>query len=48
MSRTTIMAPDALLDEVRTVAREHGVSLGEEIRNALVTHARPRRGRRPR
>lgn len=47
MTRTTIMAPDDLLDEVRAMAQAHGVSLGEEIRQALVLHTRLRRRRRP-
>jgi hypothetical protein len=48
MSRTTIMAPDDLLDELRAMARERGVSLGQEIREALVLHTRLRSRRRPR
>ena len=35
MSRTTIMADDALLDELRAIAKDEGVSLGEVIREAL-------------
>ena len=34
MSRTTIMADDALLDELRAIAKEEGISLGEVIREA--------------
>ena len=35
MSRTTIMADDALLDELREIAEEEGISLGEVIRQGL-------------
>lgn len=47
MSRTTIMAPDELLDELRELARERGVSLGEVIREALELRARLGRSRTP-
>jgi hypothetical protein len=40
MSRTTIMADDGLLDRLRTIAKEEGVSLGEVIREALEWRAR--------
>ncbi len=43
MSRTTIMADDALLDELRAIAKEEGVSLGEVIRQGLEWRARTRR-----
>lgn len=43
MSRTTIMAPDDLLDQLRAIAKEEGISLGEVIRQALETRARARR-----
>ena len=43
MSRTTIMAPDDLLDELRTIAKQEGVSLGEVIRQALAWRVRTRR-----
>lgn len=43
MSRTTIMADDALLDELRGIARDEGVSLGEVIRQALEWRAGTRR-----
>ena len=33
MSRTTIMADDALLDELREIAAEEGISLGAVIRH---------------
>lgn len=46
MTRTTIMAPDDLLDELRAMAKDHGVSLGEEIREALAAHALLRGRRR--
>jgi hypothetical protein len=46
MTRTTIMAPDELLDELRAMAQANGVSLGEEIRQALVLHTRLRQRRR--
>ncbi len=32
MSRTTIMADDALLDQLRAIAKDEGISLGEVIR----------------
>jgi hypothetical protein len=42
MSRTTIMADDALLDQLRAIAKEEGISLGEVIREALEWRARLR------
>ncbi|GIU93684.1 MAG: hypothetical protein KatS3mg012_0141 [Gaiellaceae bacterium] len=47
MSRTTIMAPDDLLDRLRAIAREEGVSLGAVIREALEWRACQRRKRPP-
>ena len=47
MSRTTIMAPDDLLDELRRIAKEDGVSLGEVIRQGLELRAGERRRRPP-
>ena len=44
MSRTTIMADDALLDQLRAIAKEEGISLGEVIREALEWRARLPRG----
>ena len=35
MSRTTVMADDLLLDQLRAIARNDGVSLGEVIRQGL-------------
>lgn len=43
MSRTTIMADDALLDELREIAVEEGISLGEVIRQGLEWRAKTRR-----
>ena len=43
MSRTTIMAPDELLDQLRAIAKEEGVSLGEVIRLGLEWRVRTRR-----
>ena len=43
MSRTTIMADDALLDQLREIANEEGVSLGEVIREGLEWRAATRR-----
>ena len=43
MSRTTIMADDALLNELREIAHEEGVSLGEVIRQGLEWRAHTRR-----
>jgi hypothetical protein len=43
MSRTTIMADDALLDQLRAIAKDEGISLGEVIREALEWRARLRR-----
>jgi hypothetical protein len=43
MSRTTIMADDALLDELRKIAAEEGISLGEVIRQGLEWRAKTRR-----
>jgi hypothetical protein len=45
MTRTTIMAPDDLLDELRAIAKEEGVSLGEVMRQGLELRARSRRRR---
>jgi hypothetical protein len=46
MSRTTIMAPDDLLDRLRAIAMEEGMSLGEVIREGLEWRAKLR-GRPP-
>ena len=46
MSRTTIMADDKLLDQLRAIAKDEGISLGEVIRQGLELRARARR-RRP-
>lgn len=43
MSRTTIMADDALLDQLRAIADEEGISLGEVIRQGLEWRASTRR-----
>ncbi|WP_181813617.1 ribbon-helix-helix protein, CopG family [Gaiella occulta] len=43
MSRTTIMADEALLDELREIAKDEGISLGEVIRQGLEWRARGRR-----
>ena len=43
MSRTTIMADDRLLDELREIAEEEGISLGEVIRQGLEWRAKTRR-----
>ena len=43
MSRTTIMADDALLDELREIAAAEGISLGEVIRQGLEWRAKTRR-----
>ena len=43
MSRTTIMADDALLDELREIAADEGISLGEVIRQGLEWRATTRR-----
>jgi len=40
MSRTTVMVDDALLDELRAIAKEEGVSLGEVIRQGLEWRAK--------
>jgi DNA-binding transcriptional MocR family regulator len=42
MSRTTIMAPGDLLDRLREIAKEEGVSLGEVIREGLEWRAKLR------
>ena len=47
MSRTTVMAPDDLLDELRRIAKEESVSLGEVIRQALEWRAGQRLRRPP-
>ena len=46
MSRTTIMADDALLDRLREIAKEEGISLGEVIRQGLEWRAATHRRRR--
>ncbi len=43
MSRTTILADDKLLDELREIAAEDGISLGEVIRQGLEWRAKTRR-----
>jgi hypothetical protein len=43
MSRTTIMADDVLLDELRAIAKEENISLGEVIRQGLEWRASTRR-----
>jgi len=43
MSRTTIMADEALLSELREIAKDEGISLGEVIRQGLEWRARTRR-----
>jgi hypothetical protein len=43
MSRTTIMADDTLLDELRAIADEEGISLGEVMRQGLEWRAKTRR-----
>lgn len=35
MSRTTIMADDALLEQLRAIAKQEGISLGQVIRQGL-------------
>jgi hypothetical protein len=47
MSRTTIMAPNDLLDQLRAIASEEGLSLGEVIRQGLEWRAEQRRRRPP-
>jgi hypothetical protein len=42
MTRTTIMADDALLDQLRAIATEEGISLGEVIRQGLQWRAKLR------
>lgn len=44
MSRTTIMAPDDLLDRLRAIAKEEGVSLGDVIREGMEWRAKLRNG----
>jgi Ribbon-helix-helix protein, copG family len=39
MQRTTIMADDALLDRLRAIAREEGISLAEVIREGMELRA---------
>jgi len=43
MSRTTIMADDDLLVQLRAIARDEGISLGEVIRQGLEWRAKTRR-----
>jgi Ribbon-helix-helix protein, copG family len=43
MSRTTIMADDALLDQLREIAKDEGLSLGEVIRQGLEWRVKTRR-----
>lgn len=43
MTRTTIMADDALLDDLRRIAEIEGVSLGEVMRQGFEWRARARR-----
>jgi hypothetical protein len=39
MQRTTIMADDSLLDRLRAIARDEGVSLAEVIREGMELRA---------
>lgn len=43
MVRTTIVADDALLDELRAIAKSEGISLAEVIRQGLEWRIRTRR-----
>jgi Ribbon-helix-helix protein, copG family len=43
MTRTTIVAEDALLDRLRAIAEAEGKSLGAVIREGLELRARPPR-----
>ena len=43
MSRTTIMADDALLEQLRAIAKHEGISLGEVMRQGLEWRALQRR-----
>jgi len=43
MVRTTIMADEALLDELRAIAKSEGISLAEVIRQGLEWRMRTRR-----
>jgi hypothetical protein len=45
MKRTTIMADEEFLDDLRRIAREDGVPLAEVIRDALRTKAAQRKPR---
>lgn len=47
MRRTTIMADDALLEQLRAIAKTEGVSLGEVIRQGLEWRAATHPRRRP-
>ena len=47
MKRTTIMAPEELLDQLRAIADDEGISLGEAIRQGLELRA-AQHCRRPR
>lgn len=47
MTRTTIMADEALLDELRQIARQDGVSLAEVIRQAMQLRVDARRRKLP-
>ncbi len=47
MKRTTIFADQALLDELKALSAERGVSVAQFVREALTAHvARKRRARR--
>jgi hypothetical protein len=43
MVRTTIMAEPELLEELRSIAKDEGISLGEVIRQGLTWRAKTRR-----
>jgi len=43
MSRTTVMADDELLDQLRAIARQDGISLGEVIRQGMEWRASTKR-----
>lgn len=46
MQRTTIMADEGILDQLREIAREERTSLAEVIRQALEWRAKQRRPRK--
>jgi hypothetical protein len=47
MKRTTLFADEALMNELREIAREEGTSLASVVREATVQYIRAKRRKKP-